>query len=80
MEHKDDADDLHEDHHDAIGLARVCHHQEDAENVVSMIESKFTKMAEPMEIQWVGSTIGAHTGPGMISICYFGDKDHMLDN
>ena len=24
--------------------------------------------------------IGAHTGPGMISICYFGDKDHMLDN
>ena len=33
MEHKDDADDLHENHHDAIGLARVRHHQEDAENV-----------------------------------------------
>ena len=23
--------------------------------------------------------IGAHTGPGMISVCYFGDKDHMLE-
>ena len=23
--------------------------------------------------------IGAHTGPGMMSVCYFGDKDHMLD-
>ena len=23
--------------------------------------------------------IGAHTGPGMLSICYFGDKDHMLE-
>ncbi len=23
--------------------------------------------------------IGAHTGPGMLSVCYFGDKDHMLE-
>ena len=22
---------------------------------------------------------GAHTGPGMLSVCYFGDKDHMLE-
>ncbi len=48
--------------------------REDAENVVSMIEGKFTKMAEPMEIQWVGSTIGAHTGPGLIVIAFWGDE------
>lgn len=48
--------------------------QEDAENMVSMIEGKFKKMAEPMEIQWVGSTIGAHTGPGLIVIAFWGDE------
>ena len=48
--------------------------REDAENMVSMIEEKFPKLAEPMEIQWVGSTIGGHTGPGLIVIAFWGDE------
>lgn len=47
---------------------------EDAKSVADLIESKFTKLAEPVKIFSIGTVIGSHTGPGTVALFFFGDK------
>ena len=45
---------------------------EDAQAVAALIAEHFPK-AQPAEIFWVGTTIGSHTGPGTVALCYESD-------
>ena len=49
-----------------------CH--DDALAVAKLIEERFTKLDGRVEINWVGTTIGAHTGPGTIALYFWGDE------
>lgn len=45
-----------------------------AEPVAQMVEAAFPKMKGKVEINWIGTTIGAHTGPGTVALFFWGDK------
>ena len=47
---------------------------EDAKQVASLVEERFQNLTGPVEIYSVGTTIGAHTGPGSIGLFFFGKK------
>ena len=47
---------------------------EDAKQVASLVEERFQNLAAPVEIYSVGTTIGAHTGPGSVGLFFFGKK------
>lgn len=47
---------------------------EDARKVASMIEARFPKLDGKVEINWVGTTIGSHTGPGTVALFFWGDS------
>ena len=47
---------------------------EDAKAVAELIESKFPKLPEPVQIFSIGPTIGSHTGPGTVALFFWGDK------
>ena len=47
---------------------------EDAEAVASLVEERFPKLNGKVEINWVGTTIGSHTGPGTIALFFVGDE------
>lgn len=47
---------------------------DDARKVADMIEAKFPKLDGKVEINPIGTTIGSHTGPGTISIFFWGDE------
>lgn len=47
---------------------------DDARKVADMIEAKFPKLNGKVEINPIGTTIGSHTGPGTISIFFWGDE------
>ena len=47
---------------------------EDAKQVAEMIEKEFPKLKGKVEIYPIGATIGSHTGPGTISIFFWGDE------
>ena len=44
--------------------------QEDAEQVKAMVEEAFPNAQ--VHLSYVGAVIGAHTGPGVIALCYLG--------
>lgn len=46
----------------------------DAEAVANLIEERFRNLDGKVEINWVGTTIGAHTGPGTVALYFFGDR------
>ena len=46
---------------------------EDARKVADLVEAAFPKLNGKVEINWVGTTIGAHTGPGTIALFFLGD-------
>ncbi len=46
---------------------------EDARAVADIIESRFPKLDGKVEINWVGTTIGSHTGPSTVALYFFGD-------
>ncbi len=48
--------------------------QEDAAQLAEMIEKEFPKLNGKVEIYPIGATIGSHTGPGTISIFFWGDE------
>ena len=58
------------------GKCFLCHSLclEDAKKVAEMIESKFPNMNGKVQIYPIGATIGSHTGPGTISIFFWGDE------
>ncbi len=45
---------------------------EDAKAVAALIEERFPKLRGRVEINWVGTTIGSHTGPGTVALFYWG--------
>ncbi|MBQ9545033.1 MAG: DegV family protein [Clostridia bacterium] len=47
---------------------------EDAEAVVSLIESKFPDIDGKPRIFNIGTVIGSHTGPGTVALFFWGDK------
>jgi len=46
---------------------------EDARAVASLVESTFPRLNGKVQIFDIGSTIGAHTGPGTIALFFWGD-------
>lgn len=47
---------------------------EDAKQVAELVEKRFPKLNGKVEINYVGTTIGAHTGPGTIALFFWGDE------
>ncbi len=48
--------------------------EEDARAVADLVEETFTKMNGKVEIFYIGTTIGSHTGPGTVALFFWGDK------
>lgn len=65
-----------QDGHDYSGKCYMCQSAcyDDARKVADMIEAKFPKLNGKVEINPIGTTIGSHTGPGTISIFFWGDE------
>ena len=47
---------------------------EDARSVADLIEHEFKNLNHPIQITSVGTTIGAHTGPGTVALFFVGDR------
>lgn len=47
---------------------------EDARAVADLIEEKFPKLRQKVEIYDIGATIGSHTGPGTVALFFWGDE------
>ena len=47
---------------------------DDARQLADMIEKEFTRLNGKVQIYPIGATIGSHTGPGTISIFFWGDE------
>lgn len=47
---------------------------EDAREVADLIEDRFPKLKGKVEINYVGTTIGSHTGPGTVALFFWGSK------
>ena len=47
---------------------------EDAEAVAALIEERFPKLNGKVVINYVGTTIGSHTGPGTVALFFWGKE------
>lgn len=47
---------------------------EDAEAVARLVEERFPKLDGKVEVNYIGTTIGSHTGPGTVAL-FSGAKD-----
>ncbi len=47
---------------------------EDAREVADLVEARFPKLNGKVEINYVGTTIGSHTGPGTVALFFWGDE------
>ena len=47
---------------------------DDAKAVAKLIEERFHKLQENVQIYDIGTTIGSHTGPGTVALFYWGNK------
>ena len=47
---------------------------EDAKEVAKLVEERFPKLCGKVEINYVGTTIGSHTGPGTVALFFWGKK------
>ena len=47
---------------------------EDAQQVARMVEDAFPHLNGKVEINYIGTTIGSHTGPGTVALFFWGDK------
>lgn len=45
---------------------------EDARAVADLIEQRFTKLDGKVDINYIGTTIGSHTGPGTVAVYFWG--------
>lgn len=65
-----------QDGYDYSGKCYMCQSAcyDDARKVADMIEARFPKLDGKVEINHIGTTIGSHTGPGTISIFFWGDE------
>lgn len=46
----------------------------DAEAVAALVEERFPKLNGKVEINYVGTTIGSHTGPGTVALFFWGKE------
>ena len=47
---------------------------EDAREVVDMVEETFPNLKGKIEITYIGTVIGSHTGPGTVALFFWGDE------
>ncbi len=47
---------------------------EDAKQVAELVEKRFPRLNGKVEINWIGTTIGSHTGPGTVALFFWGKK------
>lgn len=47
---------------------------DDARAVAELVEARFPKLDGKVEINYVGTTIGAHTGPGTVALFFWGSE------
>ena len=47
---------------------------EDAKAVAAMVEERFPNLKGNVVINWVGTTIGSHTGPGTVAVFFWGQE------
>lgn len=47
---------------------------EDAKTVAALVERRFRKLDGKVLINYVGTTIGSHTGPGTVALFFWGDS------
>ncbi len=47
---------------------------DDAREVADLVEKKFPKLNGKVEINYIGTTIGSHTGPGTIALFFWGKE------
>ena len=46
----------------------------DAQEVADLVEARFPKLNGKVEINYVGTTIGSHTGPGTVALFFWGKE------
>ena len=46
----------------------------EAEELAALIEERFPKLNGKVEINYVGTTIGSHTGPGTVALFFWGSE------
>ncbi|MCH5278998.1 MAG: DegV family protein [Christensenellaceae bacterium] len=61
---------------DYSGKCFICQSacMEDAKEVASLVESRFKKLNGKVLINYIGTTIGSHTGPGTVALFFFGKE------
>lgn len=47
---------------------------EDAREVARLVEERFPKLNGKVKINYIGTTIGSHTGPGTVALFFWGNK------
>jgi DegV family protein with EDD domain len=64
------------DGHDYSGKCYISYSAclDDALKVASIIEQKFPKLQEQVQLYPIGATIGSHTGPGTVALFFWGDE------
>jgi len=60
---------------DYTGKCYISHSacMEDARAVATLVEANFPRLNGKVEIYYVGTTIGSHTGPGTVALFFWGD-------
>lgn len=67
--HADNAND-----YDGKCFITHAHCLDDARTLASMIEEKIPALKGKIQINYIGTTIGAHTGPGTVALFFWGDE------
>lgn len=72
----DKMEELADDGLEYSGKCYMCQSacMDDALEVAKLIEERFPKLNGKVEINHIGTTIGSHTGPGTVSIFFWGKK------
>lgn len=53
---------------------------EDARAVADLVEARFPRLNGKVEINWIGTTIGSHTGPGTVALFFWGKQREYFEN
>ncbi len=48
--------------------------ENEARELARLVESRFPKLDGPVLVNYIGSTIGAHSGPGTVALFFYGDE------
>lgn len=52
---------------------------EDAKEVARLVEERFPKLNGKVKINYIGTTIGSHTGPGTVALFFWGKSGKIRD-